>query len=62
MLPWNENDKPLDPFKPFPIIPVDREGRPVNVEGTYYMLYYTFFLVMVWGTVKEEEKRFYRDF
>ena len=40
ILPWNENDGPLDPFRPFPIRPVDSEGKPVDSEGTYYMLYY----------------------
>ena len=40
ILPWNENDDPLDPFRTFTIRPVDSEGRPVNAEGTYYMLYY----------------------
>ena len=40
ILPWNENDGPLDPFHPFSIQPVDSEGNPVDAEGTYYLLYY----------------------
>ena len=40
ILPWNENEGPLDPFQFISIEPVDGEGRDVDAEGMYYLLYY----------------------
>ena len=40
ILPWNENEGPLDPFQFCSIKPVDGEGRDVDAEGMYYLLYY----------------------